>query len=109
MRTYYIAICFGYWGRGDDEATALKNCHKAGGGKTDTTMVYRITTSIEEDGGKFWLLLNGERIKAFDSLDDLKPYVDGSGTMAFYGEREKIATYRKGKRYEEVGSYGEGD
>lgn len=102
MRTYYIAICFGYWGRGADEATALKNCRKAGGGKTDTTMVYRVDVETEEHDGKLWLVLAGERIKAFESEDEWKPYVDGSGSMAFYGTRTRIATYRKGKRYEEA-------
>ena len=102
MRTFYLAICFGYWGRGDTEEDAMKQCRKAGGSNTDTTMVYRNDVHFDEDGGKVWLVLDGERIRQFDSIDELKPWVDGSGTMAYYGDRQRIATYRKGKRYEEV-------
>ena len=76
MRSYYIAICFGYWGRGDDEETALKNLRKAGGSKKDKTTIYRIDCEADKDA----------------------PFVYSSGTMVWYGDRTKVAEYTKGKR-----------
>jgi hypothetical protein len=49
METTYIAICFGYWGKGDTEAKALAQLRKAGGGKKDHTFVYRIEYETGKD------------------------------------------------------------
>lgn len=102
MKTYYIAIAYGYWGRGETEEAALKQCRKAGCGKKEKTLVYRVDVETEEHDGKLWLVLEGERIKAFESENEWKPWVDGSGTMAFYGSRTLVAEYIKGKRCEQT-------
>jgi len=74
--TTYIAICFGYWGRGATEAEALKQLRKAGGGKRDKTVVYVVEHAPDQD----------------------KPWVDDYGTMCWHGERAKIAEIVNGKR-----------
>ena len=75
MRTF-IAICFGYWGRGTTEAEALKQVRKAGGGKKDKTYVYAVTHATDQE----------------------KPWVDNYGTMCWHGDRELVAHYENGIR-----------
>lgn len=81
METMYVAVSFGYWGRGDTEAEAIKQWRKAGGKFRDkfsrAVIVYRITYEAGKD----------------------KPFVDGYGSINYYGESVKIAEYNQnGKR-----------
>ena len=79
---YYVAITFGYWGRGSSEQAAIKACRKAGwNGKHDRLIIYRncyegIYKSAEED----------------------KPTVNSYGMIFFNGRISKIAVYEKGAR-----------
>ena len=68
MKTYYIAISYGYWGRGETIAEAKASHHKSGGRKN----------------AKDLLLYRNDNDK-----NDEKPYVDNYGTICFHGELTK--------------------
>ena len=78
MEVTYVAICFGYWGRGKTEAIARAQLKKSGGKAKDFTIIYR----VEYEAGK------------------AKPYVDDAGSLCFFGVRQKIAEIKNGKRRE---------
>lgn len=84
---YYLAIAFGYWGRGANEADALKNCRKAGAKKGDKTLIY----------------LN--EIPANLSKREA-PFVDDWGQTNYYGRLALIAEYSRGKRTERLETQG---
>jgi hypothetical protein len=73
--TYYVAISFGYWGRGKTEPEAIKQCRKAGADKSDTIHIYRIDCEATDE----------------------PPYVTNDGTMCWHGERTKTGSVVKGK------------
>lgn len=95
----FVAICFGYWGRGETEEAALAQCRKAGGKKKAETFVYRVDTPVEVAGDTCWLLdEGGKRLRSFDAIDELKPYVDGIGNVCYFGQLTQVAKYVKGVR-----------
>lgn len=77
MQTF-VAICYGYWGRGATEEESLKQLRKAGAGKNDLTTVYCVTHEESQD----------------------KPFVDACGSINYHGTNQKIARYVKNKREE---------
>jgi hypothetical protein len=80
METTYIAICLGYWGRGETEAAAMAQCRKAGGRKKDKTLIHKIVSEAGKD----------------------RPFVDGNGSINYFGTRELVAEYVNGKRIEKT-------
>ena len=78
--TTYIAICFGYWGRGKTDMAALTQLRKAGGKAKDFKVIYRNDHEASQD----------------------KPYVDDCGTICYHGTLTKITEIKNGKRKELV-------
>lgn len=75
--TWFIAVAFGYWGRGATEEKALEECRKAGAKKGEKTILYRI----------------------FDSEGREAPYVDDHGYVCYFGIKTEVAVYERNKRY----------
>jgi hypothetical protein len=77
LKTYFVAVSFGYWGRGETEDAALLQHRKAGGVKRGSKIiVYRVDCESAAD----------------------PPYITDDGTMAWHGERVKVAEIFNGKR-----------
>lgn len=76
----YVAIAFGYWGRGETELEALANCRKAGAKKSEKTIVYQNVRPGEKEG------------KEFD------PTVDSYGNINYYGTNTRLYALVRGKK-----------
>lgn len=80
MITTYIALSYGYWGKGLTEADALTQLKKSGSKKTAKTILFRNDRAANEDS----------------------PYVDNYGSIMYHGTLTKIAEINNGKRKELV-------
>ncbi len=83
MTTKFVAVAFGYWGRGDTQDEAVDQCRKAGAKKRDRTVVYQNDFDEATLG-----------VKA--SLENT-PYVDSHGGVNYHGELKKVAVLDGGK------------
>lgn len=86
--TTFIAVAFGYWGRGDTEQKAIDQCRRAGSKKNDTIIVYRNDVTDKELS----------RAKSTPEYDAAAPYVTDDGCTVYYGTLTKVATIERGKR-----------